>query len=152
MEYQVPQFIDVEDKIFGPLTFVQFVYLAGGGGLCVILILYLPRLLGIVLAIPVAALSLALAFYKVNNKSFTDMLEAGSKYYLNDRLYLWKKVDKTDASTTTKAPVAPPPARVKLGIQGSRLHDLAWSLDIKDHTATDMAVMERGSRAGDRIQ
>ena len=33
MQFQVPQFIEVEDKIFGPLTFKQFVYVAGGAGL-----------------------------------------------------------------------------------------------------------------------
>ena len=32
MQFQVPQFIEVEDKIFGPLTFKQFVYVAGGAG------------------------------------------------------------------------------------------------------------------------
>ena len=30
MQYQVPQFIEVEDKIFGPLTFKQLVYVVGG--------------------------------------------------------------------------------------------------------------------------
>jgi hypothetical protein len=148
MEYQVPQFIDVEDKIFGPLTFKQFIYVAGGLGLCVVLVLYLPRIIGIILAIPVAAFSLALAFYKVNNKSFSDMLEAGIKYYLNDRLYLWKKLDKTDAELAKSSPVvAAHPARVKLGIGGSRLHDLAWSLDIKDHATTN-----GGLPTSDRIQ
>jgi hypothetical protein len=29
MEYQVPQFIEVEDKIFGPLTWKQFIYWVG---------------------------------------------------------------------------------------------------------------------------
>ncbi len=33
MRFEVPQFIDVEDKIFGPFTFKQFLYLAGGAGL-----------------------------------------------------------------------------------------------------------------------
>jgi len=33
MRFEVPQFIDVEDKLFGPLTFTQFVYLAGSGGI-----------------------------------------------------------------------------------------------------------------------
>ena len=32
MRFQVPQFIEIESKIFGPLTFKQFIYLAGGGG------------------------------------------------------------------------------------------------------------------------
>jgi PrgI family protein len=136
MEYQVPQFIDVEDKIFGPLTWVQFVYVAGGTGACVAIFLYVPRLIGLPLIAIIAALSAALAFYKVNNKSFTDILEAALKYYLKEHLYLWKKVQKTDAeiSRTERAtPVQKAPApRQKLGLSANRLHDLARSLDIKD--------------------
>ena len=48
MEYQVPQFIEVEDKIFGPFTLKQFIYVAGGVGLCAILVLYFPLWLGII--------------------------------------------------------------------------------------------------------
>ncbi len=131
MEYQVPQFIEVEDKIFGPLTLKQFIFIAGGAGLCVILVLYLHGI-GFILAIPVAAFALALAFYKVNSKSFIEMLEAGFNYYIGGRLYLWKK----DAPVEKAAPVAPPPvAREKLGLSQSKLRDLAWSLDIKDLSA-----------------
>ncbi len=130
MEYQVPQFIDVEDKIFGPLTFKQFVYVAGGIGLCVIIFLYLPRFLAILVSVPVAALSGALAFYKVNNKDFTQMLEAGLKFYMTDRLYLWKKGEKVVAPTKITTEAAP--AREKLGLSANKLHDLAWSLDVKD--------------------
>jgi hypothetical protein len=42
MHYQVPQFIEIEDKIFGPLTLKQFIYLAGGVGLCLIFFSLLP--------------------------------------------------------------------------------------------------------------
>jgi hypothetical protein len=131
-EYQVPQFIEVEDKIFGPLTFKQFIYLAGGTGLCVVLVLYL-HVIGIILAIPVAAFSGALAFYKINDKSFTDILEAGFNYYLGGRLYLWKK----DEMPTKHAVVAPVEnTRQKLGLSQGKLHELAWSLDIKDQNKT----------------
>ncbi|MDB5237056.1 MAG: seg [Parcubacteria group bacterium] len=130
MEYQVPQFIEVEDKIFGPLTLRQFVFVAGGMGLCVILVLYLPRLIGIILAIPVAALAAALAFYKVNNKSFLDMVEAGFNFYTKERLYLWKKEQKSETAAIVKAPAVP--AREKLGLSHGKLKDLAWSLDIQD--------------------
>jgi hypothetical protein len=37
MRYQVPQFIDVEDKVIGPLTIKQFIYLAGGAGMCFVI-------------------------------------------------------------------------------------------------------------------
>ncbi|MDB5264981.1 MAG: seg [Parcubacteria group bacterium] len=132
MEYQVPQFIEVEDKIFGPFTLKQFIYIAGGAGLCAVLVLYLPRLLGIILAIPVAALAGALAFYKINNKTFADILEAGFKYYIGGRLYLWKKEMQSNKSSMPVATPAAEPVRQKLGLTRGKLEELAWSLDIKD--------------------
>lgn len=128
MEYQVPQFIEVEDKIFGPLTLKQFIYLAGGVGLCAILILYTPLLLGIVLCIPVAAFAGALAFYKVNSKPFVEVLESAFNYYIGRRLYLWKKEE--NKASEVAAPVAAPVQ--KLGLSEKKLQDLAWSLDVKD--------------------
>ncbi len=135
MEYQVPQFIEVEDKIFGPFTLKQFIYVAGGIGLCAISILYLPLILGIAIAVPLGAFSAALAFYKVNNKSFVDVLESGFKFYLGGRLYLWKKEPKegkADAVVSTVTERVAPHT-----ISRSRLHDLAWSLDVKDTMRND---------------
>jgi hypothetical protein len=140
MEYQVPQFIEVEDKIFGPFTLKQFIYLAGGAGLCAIFLLNLPFFLGVLLAIPVAGLALALAFYKMNGKPFVEILEYGVKYYLGHfmgkRLYLWKKVKEpvTPATTPTLAPPIP-----KEGLSRRKLEELAWALDVrtdKDQTIT----------------
>lgn len=131
MEYQVPQFIEVEDKIFGPFTLKQFVYVAGGAGLCAILLLYLPLIVGIILAIPVAAFTAALAFYKINNKPFVDILEAAFNYYIGDRLYLWKK-EKPQAPAAPKAEVPAAADPQKLNLTQGRLRDLAASLDIQD--------------------
>ena len=131
MEYQVPQFIEVEEKIFGPLSIKQFVYVAGGIGICVVLVLYLPRIIGIALAIPLAMFTMALAFYKVNNKPFIEILEAGFNYYFGGRLYLWKREQKQ----LEDIPHVATPAievRQKLGLSQNKLHELAWSLDIKD--------------------
>jgi len=130
MEYQVPQFIEIEDKIFGPLTLRQFIFVAGGAGLCAALILYLPFFIGVLLSIPVATLAGALAFYKVNNKSFLDLIEAGFNYYTKERLYLWKKEQKSETPAVVQASVAP--ERQKLGLSSGKLKELAWSLDIKD--------------------
>ncbi|MDP2815081.1 MAG: PrgI family protein [Rectinemataceae bacterium] len=129
MEYQIPQFIEVEDKIFGPFTLKQFIYVAGGVGLCAIVLLYLPLWLGVIIGLPVGGLTLALAFYKINNKPFVEIMEAAFNYYIGDRLYLWKKEkNQVDAPVVVK-PVDP----AKLGLTQSKLKDLAWSLDIKDH-------------------
>jgi len=133
MEYQVPQFIEVEDKIFGPFTLKQFIYVAGGVGLCAIVLLYLPLWLGIIIALPVGAFTMALAFYKINNKPFVEIMEAAFNFYIGDRLYLWKK----EKNKPTEAPVAVKPIDPStLGLTQSKLKDLAWSLDIKDHQNT----------------
>jgi hypothetical protein len=131
MNFQVPQFIEVEDKIFGPLTFKQFIYLAGGAGAVFIIYTLLPFWLGMWLMIPVALLALALAFYKVNNRSFIFVLEASFRYLLSAKLYLWKRQDSTATATpiilgTERAVEIPK-------LSPSKLHDLAWSLDVKEN-------------------
>lgn len=136
MEYQVPQFIEVEDKIIGPLTLRQFIYLAGGAGLCVVFFSYFSILFAIVLSIPVAALAAALAFYKVNGKSFVEMLEAGFNYYTREKLLLWKHAEPTAAENTaaaTKAAAENIAARIPRGtpkLTRGKLTELAWSLDV----------------------
>ncbi|MBP9816538.1 MAG: PrgI family protein [Candidatus Pacebacteria bacterium] len=132
MEYQVPQFIEVEDKIFGPLTFKQFLYLAGGAGLAAGLVLYLPLVLGVMFALPIAGLAVGLAFYKLNGKPLIDLIEAGLSFYVSRRLYLWKKEPKvaealpTVSLSSTLGEDAP---RQKLDLTTSRLKELALSLD-----------------------
>lgn len=126
----MPQFIEVENKIFGPLTWKQFVFMAGGIGLSVVIFLYLPFFFALVLAAPVIIFALALSFYKVNNRTFIDILAAGFSFYTKDRLYLWRREVKPD-EVAPEAPAALP-AREKLTLSGNRLHDLALSLDIQD--------------------
>lgn len=91
MRFEVPQFIEIEDKIFGPLTWKQFIYLAGGAGFGVIAFFLLPFILFVFFAIPVGALTAALAFYPVNNRPFSVFLESAWRYFKNNRLYLWKR-------------------------------------------------------------
>lgn len=132
MQYQVPQFIEIEDKIFGPLTIKQFVYVAGGAGLCLIFFTLLPFYLTVVLSIPVMALSAALAFYQVNGRPFIVALEHGFSYFLGGKLYLWKQ--REAAPTKQAAAPAAPAVLTVPKLSQSKLKDLAWSLNIKDQS------------------
>ncbi len=91
MRFEVPQFIEIEDKIFGPLTWKQFIYLAGGAGFGIVCFFVLPFILFVFLAIPVGALAAALAFYPVNNRPFSIFLESAYRYFSSSRLYLWNR-------------------------------------------------------------
>ncbi len=131
MRYQVPQFIEVEDKIIGPFTIKQFVYVAGGGFMCYMIYTYLPFYISIILIAIVAPLSLALAFYKINNKPFIDFLESAFLFYTKNNLYLWKKEEKKispkEQKTAENSQVFVP------RLSESKLKELSWSLDINEN-------------------
>lgn len=98
MRFEVPQFIEVEDKIVGPFTWKQFVYLAGGAGAAIMLYILLPFVLFLLIAGPIAALAAGLAFFPVNSRPLSVLLEAMVKYVASARLYLWKKEDALPAA------------------------------------------------------
>ena len=136
MRFQVPQFIEVEDKIFGPLTFKQFIYTGGGVGVCVILFILLPKFLAILLSLPILLFGAGLAFYKVNGKPFVAVVEAFVKYILTNKLYIWKKEPTTNPSTSSgqATKTGKPIEQVYVPkLSESRLKDLTWSLDVKEN-------------------
>lgn len=131
-QYQVPQFIDIEDRIIGPLTLKQFLYLVAGAGVAVLAFYMLPLIISILVIIPAGALALSLAFLKINGVPFPKIMASYLNYATKPHLYIWKQT-----------PVAPKaaavPAQEKAGgfdkvptLTESKLQDLAWSLDIKD--------------------
>lgn len=130
MQYQVPQFIEIEDKIFGPLTFKQFAYLVGGGGLCFIIYRFLPGFIALLLIIPIASFSGALAFYKVNNKPFLEVVISAMKFYLTNKLYIWKKEPKKLEEKEILSTATPKIYVPKLS--ESKLRELTWNLDIHE--------------------
>ncbi|HBD24708.1 MAG: hypothetical protein A2566_03215 [Candidatus Zambryskibacteria bacterium RIFOXYD1_FULL_40_13] len=131
MRYQVPQFIEIEDKIIGPLTLKQFVYLVGGAGMSFIMYNFLPLIVALLLIAIIIPISLALAFYKINNKPFIDFMESAFAFYTKQNLYIWKKEEKIveakKAEATTEAQVYVP------RLSDSKLKELSWSLDINEN-------------------
>jgi hypothetical protein len=132
MRYQVPQFIDVEDKIFGPLTIKQFIYLTGGAGLSFIVWRFFPLFIAIILIIPVVALSVGLAFYRVNDRSLISTLEHAVNYFLGVKLYLWKTKKRAPKESSFKSKKENEMIYVPK-LSENKLKDLAWSLDIKEN-------------------
>jgi hypothetical protein len=104
MQFKVPQFIDVEDKLFGPFSFKQFAYMAGGAGLIFILYKLLPFWISIFLIIPVA---------------------------ISSKLYIWKQ-RLLKPENKEKEPETPEMVSVIPMTTEHKLKDLSWSLDVKD--------------------
>ena len=138
MQYQVPQFIEVEDKIFGQLTFKQFIYIAGGAGLSFLIYKTLSSLL--LSAIPILLImgfSLALAWGKLYKRfPLIEVVEWAFKYATSAKLYIWKKVDRVPTDNPIQE--AKQYASIMVPkISDSKLKDLTWSLDIKESMYTN---------------
>ncbi len=130
MQFKVPQFIDVEDKLFGPFTFKEFAYMAGGGGMIFVLYRLLPFWVAIIPMILVAGFTAALTFYKINGKPFIYYVQASLNYAIKSKLYIWKqrltKPEDINKKAETEIPVT------VQQVSAGKLKDLAWSLDVLD--------------------
>ncbi|MFZ3020191.1 MAG: PrgI family protein [Minisyncoccia bacterium] len=131
MRFQVPQFIEVEDKIFGPFTFKQFLYLVGGGGMVVIAFTILPKIIAFLVSLPIVAFALALAFYKVNNRPFVSILEAFFKYTLNKKLFIWKMGARGQKAPVTSYGSSEQPQISVPKLSQNKLKDLTWNLSVR---------------------
>lgn len=91
MQHKVPQFIEVEDKIFGPFTLKQFSYLAGGFGLCIIVWrTFADSSFLLFMLAPIIAFSLALTFLKPNGKPFIILVQNFLLFLIKPKKYFWK--------------------------------------------------------------
>lgn len=131
MQFKVPQFIDIEDKVFGPFTFRQFAYLAGGAGFVYLSFKLLPILIALVVAPILAGFALALTFFKYNDKPFIHVVESFVKFYTRSRLYLWHKQELSKKTAVPEARVS----ASRAGLTESKLKTLSWSLDVIDPSA-----------------
>lgn len=134
MRFEVPQFIEVEDKIFGPFTWKQFLYLCGGVGSVLLINRFTHNIFwAIIFASPIVVISLALTFYKVNGQNFSIILQSAIGYYFRQKLYVWKESKKTkkgpaQKATENKKPVKPADNEDRY----SRIKDVSWGLDVLD--------------------
>jgi hypothetical protein len=142
MQFQVPQFIEVEDKIFGPLTFKQFVYIGGGLGADYLVWRVLPVYAAGPLILGISALAAALAFFQYNGRPFILAAENAFYYVLHARLYLWDNTHKQKKAIEVKEEDAAVSNAYIPKLSDSRLHELAWSLDIKERIAAGTNTAE----------
>ncbi len=140
MQFRVPQFIDMEDKIFGPFTLKQFAYILGAGGFSFLIWTFVPiKIVAFILIIPVSGLFLALAFVKINNQPFINTLESAFRYYSGSKIYTWKqpthKQEKEghvqDVVTSSQK------AAIIEKANTNKLHDISLGLDVLDRNSQE---------------
>ncbi len=130
MRYKVPQNIDMEDRIVGPLTMVQFVIVMAGGMLVYLCYtLFTPTTFWIA-ALPIALVTLTFAFVKVNDQPFPKFAAATLLFLTRPKSRVWQKETGAEALKITHK-VTPTAANtaVHSTVERSQLESLSAALD-----------------------
>ncbi len=140
MQFQVPQFIETEDKLVGPLTLRQFVYVGVGAGASALLYFMLQTWLWFILTVLILGGAAALAFVKVNGRPFAKVLSAAFHFYWQPQAYVWKA--EHHALPQQKTPERAGGGRLEAIAQGMALHK-AWTAVQTGQKESDKQFVEQ---------
>lgn len=122
MKYVVPQFIDVEDKIIGPITARQFVILLVAAMLVFVFYKTLDFMAFAVASLLLAGVAGVIAFIRVNGQPFHFFLLNAIQTLRRPGLRIWDK-NLNDAELKellNEAPPPPPAPRLRKAAPGAR--------------------------------
>ncbi len=127
-QYVVPQFIDSEDKIFGPITARQFVILMVTGLLIFLFFKLLPFVWFVVTGLPILGLGATIAFTRINGQPFHFFILNLIQTLKKPRLRIW---DKTVTEAQLQDYIKEPPPMISTRFQhkayagSSRLEEIS---------------------------
>lgn len=96
MQFTVPQYIEVQDKIVGPLTLKQFFYLGAAFGFSAIAFYVFNFFLWFVFTFFAVGTAASLAFIKIHGRPLSQVIMAAFKYFWEPRLYVWRREPTTE--------------------------------------------------------
>ncbi|MEI7498431.1 MAG: PrgI family protein [Candidatus Falkowbacteria bacterium] len=128
--FTVPQFIDVEDKIIGPITTRQFVILLSTGLLVALFYKIFDFSLFVTVTAVAVIVSVTLAFVRINGRPFHFFMLNFIQTFKRPKLRIWLK-ELSDMRVIEEADVVKAVARVVAGpmVSTSRLDEIALVVD-----------------------
>lgn len=145
MQYSVPQFVEVEDKIIGPLTLKQFLILLGGGLIELLLYSIFKGAVAILifLSLPNVVFFGYLAFGKLNGRPIMSSLPSVARFSKSPKIWVFDRTgEKTISLSRKKTPIEEKLTLANPQAVGSQLKRLAYLLDQK--TAEEDRIIHSG--------
>lgn len=109
MQFQVPQFIETEDKIIGPLTIRQFGYLLIGGALSFVTFFFIDPIPWIIFAVIVMTFFSVFTFLTINGRPLSTIAFSALSYYWRPKMYIWKRASVGASAQAGSVPEIRPP-------------------------------------------
>lgn len=136
MRYQVPQFVDIEDKIIGPFTLKQFLTYVFACMLLVPIYIYSDLSLFITIALPVLGIAAVFAHVKIYGRSFGSVIFSALQYFSKGQLYIWRRT-KAQPMKIVDPEWTEVRSRVAADRQSHSLSKIAEDLETKGHVSTE---------------
>ena len=144
MQYSVPQFIDIEDKIVGPLTGKQTLYLMIGGGFLMLIFSLFEASFFMVAFVIIAPITLAFAFWKPKGMTVARWIANIISYKTSDHLYTWRR--EPEGIKFKRAQKKKAQTVVEKNVSRSRIKELAWLIDTSSSINLPYEIKERAGR------
>lgn len=129
MMFNVPQFIDVEDKIAGPLTWRQLLWMIGMGAALLVFFNMFGGVLFVLVAVPTVLLFVAFAFYRPNGFPMTTFIFHAILFLFRPKISVWERPTRVRPQPKPHAPYVEPLAPGSKQVDRARLSELARILD-----------------------
>lgn len=140
MQFQVPQFIETEDKIVGPLSLRQFGYVAAAAAVSMLLYFLVATWLWFILSLVVVGGGVGLAFVKVNGKPLFKLLTSAAGFYWRPQTYLWQSENRAVPKTeeTLKSEIGSGFSLEKI-VRGVALKSAWHKVEVGDRASAEKA-------------
>ncbi|HEY6737078.1 MAG TPA: PrgI family protein [Candidatus Saccharimonadia bacterium] len=148
-QYKVPQNVEAEDHILGPLTFKQFIYMMVGGGwaiLCFAVFRTVPFAM-VVIGLPPTLLFLLLAFFRRDGQDFEHLLVAMVGFFSATHYRLWVKEPVAETFHITPTPQTAEisqrnPAQVisELEKLATLIDSRGWNIPVSQDTGSHLTM------------
>ena len=129
MMFNVPQYIDIEDKIAGPLTAKQFGWMLGMGVVLFLEYVTFDQALFFTIAVPTVLLFAALAFYKPQGIPLIRFLVFFILYLFRPKHYVWRREAQITKLKKQKKIVEPEVHKTTPQLSPDDIAALAQTLD-----------------------
>lgn len=132
MQFAVPQFIEAESKVIGPISVRQFIILLGTVGVMFVFYELFSFWIFIVLGLPTLGVGLMFSFVKINSQPFHVFILSIIQTFRRPRLSVWNHQGivpiAVNKNKRNKKDRTAPPA-VKGDMTESRLAELSLIVD-----------------------
>ena len=91
MQFTVPQFIERETRIVGPLSFRQFLFIGFAGAICFVLYFLAPFRFFLIGCFVLGGGAIALAFFKIEGFNLPTVLMNFLTFGFSSKMYLWHR-------------------------------------------------------------